>query len=190
MFETILQVDKQVLIFLNNLGTEQWDPFWRAVTKQFNWIPLFATIIFLVIKAFGWKRGGFIILSMIILVAFSDQFTNLIKNFIERLRPNNNPQIKDLLRTVDGYSPGGYSFMSGHATTSTFFTVYTLLLLKDKYQKYIYLMLIFPLVFSYSRLYLGVHFPIDILTGITIGIIFANLYFTLYKKVDQRLFKV
>jgi len=190
LFETILQVDKQVLIFLNNLGTEQWDPFWRAVTKQFNWIPLFATIIFLVIKAFGWKRGGFIILSMIILVAFSDQFTNLVKNFIERLRPNNDPQIKDLLRTVDSYSPGGYSFMSGHATTSTFFTVYTLLLLKGKYQKYIYLMLIFPVVFSYSRLYLGVHFPIDILTGITIGIIFANLYFTLYKKVDQKLFKV
>ena len=181
----IIQKDKELLIYLNNLGSENWDALWLEITHQFNWAPLFILIIFLVLKSFGWKRGGLMILSMIVLVAFSDQFTNLIKNSVERLRPNNDPEIKNMLRIF--IRPQSFSFMSGHATTSTFFSVFTVLLLKEKY-KYIFLILIFPLIFSYSRVYLGVHFPIDISVGIIIGILFANLYFLLFKKIDKKLF--
>ena len=184
MFD-IIQKDKEFLIYLNNLGTENWDTLWLGITHQFNWAPLFIFIIFLVIKNFGWKRGGVVIISMILLVAFSDQFTNLIKNSVERLRPNNDPEIKHLLRIF--IKPQSFSFMSGHATTSTFFSVFTVLLLREKY-KYIYFILLFPLVFAYSRVYLGVHFPLDISVGIIIGTLFANLYFILYKKVDSRIF--
>lgn len=186
MFESIIQKDKELLIFLNNLGTEQWDPFWLFITNQLNWIPLFLFILFLVIQTFGWKRGGFIILSLILLVAFSDQFVNLIKNTTQRLRPNNNPDIKHFLRPFE-YSPRGFSFISGHATTSTFFTVFVILLFKKKY-KYIYFMLIFPLLFAYSRVYLGVHFPIDISVGALTGCILANLYFLVFKKLDTTFF--
>ena len=181
----IIQLDKEVLIFLNNLGSEPWDGLWLAITNQLNWAPLFVFIIYLTIKSFGWKRGGFMVLFMILLVAFSDQFTNLIKNSTERLRPINDPEIKDILRTL--IQPQSYSFMSGHATTSTFFSVFVVLLLKEKY-KYIYLLLFFPLIFSYSRLYLGVHFPIDVSVGIIVGILFANLYFFLFKKLDNKIF--
>ena len=181
----IIQLDKEVLIFLNNLGSEPWDGLWLAITNQLNWAPLFVFIIYLTIRSFGWKRGGFMVLFMILLVAFSDQFTNLIKNSTERLRPINDPEIKDMLRTL--IQPQSYSFMSGHATTSTFFSVFVVLLLKEKY-KYIYLLLFFPLIFSYSRLYLGVHFPIDVSVGIIVGILFANLYFLLFKKLDNKLF--
>jgi len=181
--DNIIKIDKNLLIFLNNLGNEHWDALWLAITNQVNWSPLFILIIYLVIKAYGWKRGGFMILSLILLVAFSDQFTNLIKNTVQRLRPNNDPEIKHLLRTLK--SPKGYSFMSGHATTSTFFSVFVILLLRDKY-KYIYFILFWPLVFSYSRLYLGVHFPIDILVGILIGFTLANMYFFFFKKVDKK----
>ena len=184
MFD-IIQKDKELLIYLNNLGSENWDTLWLGITHQFNWAPLFIFIIFLVIKNFGWKRGGVVIISMILLVAFSDQFTNLIKNSVERLRPNNDPEIKHLLRIF--IKPQSFSFMSGHATTSTFFSVFTVLLLREKY-KYIYFVLLFPLVFAYSRVYLGVHFPLDISVGIIIGTLFANLYFILYKKVDRRIF--
>lgn len=185
MLENIVQIDQNILIFLNNLGSEQWDPFWLVITNQLSWSPLFIFILYLTIKSFGWKRGGFIILSMILLVAFSDQFTNLIKNTIQRIRPNNNEEIKHLLRTL--INPQSYSFISGHATTSTFFSVYVVLLLKDKY-KYIYFILFWPLIFAYSRLYLGVHFPVDIIVGILTGIILANFYFYLFKKVDKKLF--
>ncbi|AUC84481.1 phosphatase PAP2 family protein [Polaribacter sp. ALD11] len=181
----IIQKDKELLVFLNNLGSEHWDALWLAITHQLNWAPLFIFIIFLVIKSFGWKRGGVMILSMIVLVAFSDQFTNLIKNSVERLRPNNDPEIMYSLRTL--INPQSFSFMSGHATTSTFFSVFVVLLLKETH-KYIYLILLFPLIFAYSRVYLGVHFPIDISVGIIIGTIFANLYYFLFKKIDKKLF--
>lgn len=185
MFESIINKDKELLVFLNNLGSEQWDSFWLAITNQFNWTPLFLFIFYLIIKSFGWKKGGFTILSLILLVAFSDQFVNLIKDNIERLRPNNDTEINHLLRSF--INPQSFSFVSGHATTSTFFSVFIILLLKDKY-KQIYLILLFPLIFAYSRLYLGVHFPMDILFGILIGIILANLYYFLFKKVDKKLF--
>ncbi len=185
MLENILQQDRELLIFLNNLGSEQWDSFWLAITNQFNWTPLFLFIFFLVIKPFGWKRGGFVILSLIVLVAFSDQFTNLIKNYFERLRPNNNDEISGLLRHL--LNPQSYSFISGHATTSTFFSVFIILVLKEKY-KYIKFILLFPLFFAYSRLYLGVHFPLDIFCGILTGTLLANLYYLLFKKFDKKLF--
>lgn len=185
MLQDIIQIDQNLLIYLNNLGSTKWDSLWLFITNQFFWSPLFILIFYLTIKSYGWKTGGFLILSMIVMVAFSDQFTNFIKNTVQRSRPNNNEEIKHLLRVL--INPQSYSFMSGHATTSTFFSVYVLLLLKDNY-KYIYLILFFPLVFSYSRLYLGVHFPIDIFVGILIGVTFANLYFILSKKVIKKLF--
>lgn len=126
------------------------------------------------------------IISMILLVAFSDQFVNLIKDSIGRLRPNNDPEIMEKLRTL--INPQSKSFISGHATTSTFFTVYVVLLLRNKLKNYIYLFLFFPIIFSYSRLYLGVHFPLDIFCGIFTGIILANLYYQLYKKIDKKSF--
>jgi len=185
LFEDIIKIDQDLLIFLNNLGSEQWDPLWLIITNQLSWSPLFILLFYLTIKSFGWKRGGVMILSMILLVAFSDQFTNLVKNSVERLRPNNNPEIKHLLRTL--IKPQSFSFMSGHATTSTFFSVFVVLLLRNNY-KYIYFVLFWPLIFAYSRLYLGVHFPIDIFVGILIGVTFANLYFILSKKVIKKLF--
>jgi undecaprenyl-diphosphatase len=185
LLESILQKDKQLLIYLNNLGSEQWDPIWLAITNQFYWTPLFIFVFYIVIKSFGWKRGGFMIFSMILLVAFSDQFTNLIKASFARLRPNNDPEIKHLLRLF--IHPQSHSFISGHATTSTFFSVFTILLLREKYKR-IYLILLFPLVFAYSRVYLGVHFPIDIFVGILTGITFGNLYFYAFRKADKKLF--
>ena len=185
MFEDIIKIDQNLLIFLNNLGSEQWDPLWLIITNQLSWSPLFILLFYLTIKSFGWKRGGVMILSMILLVAFSDQFTNLVKNSVERLRPNNNPEIKHLLRTL--IKPQSFSFMSGHATTSTFFSVFVVLLLRNNY-RYIYFVLFWPLIFAYSRLYLGVHFPIDIFVGILIGVTFANLYFILSKKVIKKFF--
>lgn len=185
MLDTLINLDKQLLIFLNNLGSEQWDPFWLAITNQFYWSPLFLLVFYLVFKSFGWKKGGFVILSLILLVAFSDQFVNLIKDSVARLRPNNDPEIQHLLRHLK--NPQSFSFLSGHATTSTFFSVFVILLLKEKY-KYIYFILIFPMVFAYSRLYLGVHFPLDISLGILTGILLAKGYYFLFKKAEKKLF--
>jgi len=184
LIEILIKKDKELLVFLNSLGSEQWDGFWLAITNQFHWIPLFAFVFFLIIKAFGWKKGSFFIVATLIFVGFSDQFTNLIKDSVMRLRPNNDISINHLLRT--SITPQSFSFVSGHATTSTAFAVFIIFLLREKY-KHIKFILLFPIFFAYSRLYLGVHFPIDIfcgfLTGITLAFIFYKLVIFLEKKL-------
>ncbi|WP_026778062.1 phosphatase PAP2 family protein [Polaribacter sp. Hel_I_88] len=189
MFDSIIQKDKELSVFLNNLGSEQWDSFWLGITNQFYWAPLFLFILILVVKTFGWKRGGVMILAMILLVTISDQLTVFIKDNTFRLRPNNDPEIMNSLRTSlrEFTNPQSHSFMSGHATTSTFFSLFTIFLLRERY-KQIYFILIFPLFFAYSRLYLGVHFPSDVFVGILTGILLANIYYFFFKKLDKKLF--
>lgn len=184
MIENIIQKDKELLIYLNSLGSEQWDGFWLTITNQFYWTPLFVFLLFLVFKQFGWKKGLFTVVFIALLVTFSDQFTNFIRGVFERLRPNNDPEIKDVLRTL--IRPQSYSFVSGHATTSTVVTVFIILLLK-KHIKYIKLLVLFPLIFAYSRLYLGVHFPTDILAGFINGSIIGSLAYKLYIFLDKRI---
>lgn len=186
MLDTLLQYDTELLIFLNNLGSSFWDPFWMFITNQLNWTPLFLFIIYLVYKRFGWKKGTFLILSMIALVAISDQFVNFVKNSFMRLRPVNDPLVSEFLRIV--YKPGGFSFMSGHATTSTFFTVFVIQALSG-YGKRVFWLLTFPILFGYSRLYLGVHYPTDVMTGFLTGTVLALLYFKTVDFISQLVLK-
>ncbi len=185
MLDFFIQKDKELLIFLNNLGSEQWDPFWLLITKQLYWTPLFLIILYLIFKSFGFKKGGFVILSIVLLITFSDQFINIIKDFFGRLRPNNDPSINYLLRNL--INPQSFSFTSGHATTSTFFSVFIILLLKNHY-KYICFLLLFPLIFGYSRVYLGVHYPLDIFAGYILGASLSVLYFKLFSVAFKKLF--
>lgn len=179
MFDSILQKDKQLSVFLNNLGSEQWDFFWLEITNQFHWTPLFIFLLVLIFKKFGFKNGLLLMLFIAIMITFSDQFTNFIKNHFERLRPCNTPSLVDKLR-IFTYRPGGFSFFSGHAFVSTTTMTFVILLFKN-YYKWIYFVVLFPLIFGYSRIYLGVHYPLDIATGYILGIIFGMLFYKLLK---------
>ncbi len=175
MFDTLLQKDTELLIFFNNLGSEQWDGFWLALTNQFHWSPLFALLLFLIFKKFGWKHGLLLLVFIVGLITFSDQFTNFIKHSFERLRPCNTEGVMERLRQFE-YRPGGYSFYSGHAALSTTFSVFMFLLFR-KYFKFIGLLFIFPLCFGYSRIYLGVHYPLDVLSGYVVGIFLGYIFY-------------
>jgi len=168
ILDKIIALDKSVLIYLNNLGSVKWDGLWLAITYQYNWIPLFILMLFLIFKIYGLKKGLIILLFAAVLVSFTDQFVNLIKHTFGRLRPNNDPLVKNLIRIL--YSPHSFSFVSGHATNSTANTVFIYLLLKKRF-KYAWLFFAWPLVFAYSRIYLGVHYPIDVLVGALLGIL-------------------
>lgn len=181
MIETLLQKDTELLIFLNNLGSEQWDGFWLALTNQFHWSPLFAFILFLIFRKFGWKNALLLVVFIAGLVAFSDQFTNFIKHSFGRLRPCNTEGVAESLRQFT-YKPGGYSFYSGHASLSTTFSFFIILLFR-KYYKYIFFLFIFPLLFGYSRIYLGVHYPLDVVTGFLAGLFWGFLFYQLQKKL-------
>jgi len=175
ILDKIITLDKSILIYLNNLGSVKWDGLWLAITYQYNWIPLFILMLFLIFKVYGLKKGLIILLFAAVLVSFTDQFVNLIKHTFGRLRPNNDPSVKNLIRIL--YSPHSFSFVSGHATNSTANTVFIYLLLKKRF-KYTWLFFAWPLVFAYSRIYLGVHYPIDVTVGALLGIL---LGFGFYK---------
>ena len=182
--DQIIEYDKELFIYLNSFGSEPWDDFWVFVTNQFSWIPLFLLLFYFIFKAYGWKKGLVLVLVAAALVTFSDQFVNFIKDTFERLRPNNDPTINKIIRILKRSKD--FSFVSGHSTTSFAVTTYMILTLK-KYYKYTFLLLIWPILFAYSRIYVGVHFPIDIfmgmLVGIVIGFLFYNLSLFFLKKV-------
>lgn len=175
--EQIIQLDKQVFVFLNGLGSETYDGFWLFITKQLYWAPFFVFVFYLLYRKIGWKHLLLIVISLAIMITFTDQFTNLIKNSVQRLRPCNDLEIKDIIRIVK--SSKTYSYFSGHAMNSMASTMFVFLIMR-KYYRYAFLLFLFPLIFAYSRIYLGLHFPGDILSGYLFGAIagygFSKLY--------------
>jgi undecaprenyl-diphosphatase len=182
-FDKLIALDKELFTNLNALGFEKWDAFWLIITNQLYWTPVFLVLLFLLFKAFGWKKALVLIVFSALLVTFSDQLVNLIKHTVMRLRPNNDPELINVIRALK--HPRGYSFVSGHSTTSFAVTTFMILTLKNKF-KHIKFLLLWPIFFAYSRIYVGVHFPIDIFTGmllgLTIGFVFYRLSLLLLKK--------
>lgn len=176
--EQLLNLDKELFIFLNGLGSEPFDSFWKIITKQLYWAPFFIAVFYLIQKRVGWKNLGIIILFLALLITFTDQITNLFKNGFQRLRPCNTPDIKDIIRIVK--SSATFSFFSGHAANSMASTMFMFLIIR-KYYKHTYLLFLFPLIFAYSRIYLGLHFPLDILTGYLFGMLSGLFFYKLYE---------
>ena len=176
VLDDIVQWDKALMIQLNNLGVAQWDGFWLAVTNQLSWIPLYLLFIFLIFKYYGWKKGLWLVLMAAALVTFSDQLTVFIKSTTGRLRPNQDPSVNELLRVLKNNR--SFSFVSGHATTSMAVTLMVHLLLKD-FTRITWLFFIWPLMFAYSRIYVGVHFPIDVFCGALLGMMLGVLFYRL-----------
>lgn len=179
MLEKIIDLDKQLLVYLNSLGSERWDGMWLIITQQGYWAPVFLFVFYLLQKKIGWKQFGWYILFIAVMIALCDQTVNLFKYSFERLRPCNDLEINRMLRIVKTSS--SFSFFSGHATNSMASTVVTFMILR-KYYKHAYLLFLFPLIFAYSRLYFGLHFPTDILTGYAFGATVGFIVYKLYAK--------
>ncbi|HBK84346.1 MAG TPA: phosphatase PAP2 family protein [Flavobacterium sp.] len=175
--EELLKLDRELFVFLNNLGSEPFDNLWLIITKQVYWSPLIIFVFYLLKKNIGWKNLGIIILFLALLIVFTDQITNFFKNYFERLRPCNDPKIKDYIRIV--LHRNSFSFFSGHASNSMATTMFVFFIIK-KYYKHSYLLFLFPIIFAYSRIYLGLHFPLDIITGFVFGSFNALLFLKLY----------
>jgi undecaprenyl-diphosphatase len=187
MLEKIKSLDTELLVFLNGLGATTYDPFWLFITKQLNWLPLFLLLLYIIFKKLGTKQTLFLLLFVALLVTFTDQTTNLVKNTVQRLRPCNNPEINSFIRLVQVRK--SFSFFSGHAANSMAVTTFLYFIFRKQF-KYFGFLFLWPLVFAYSRIYLGLHYPLDILTGYLAGAIFGFSMFKIYQLAQQKYFPI
>lgn len=179
MLEKVLAFDTQLFIYLNSLGSETYDGFWLLITKQLNWIPFFLVLLYLLYKKLSVKNILILLLFVAVLILIADQTCNFIKYTFERLRPCNNPEINSVIRIVK--PSNSFSFFSGHATNSMATMTFIFMILKRHY-RFAFLVFLFPLIFAYSRIYLGLHYPLDILTGYLVGASFGFIAYQLYQK--------
>ena len=186
MLEKIISIDKKSFVFLNGLGSENFDSLWLFITKQSNWIPLFVFLLYLVYKKLGTKQTIIIILFVAVLLTVNNTITELFKSTFQRLRPCNDSEIKDIIRIVK--TSQTFSFFSGHSSNTMAVFVFLYSIFRKKY-KYFWLLILWPLVFAYSRIYLGLHFPIDILCGYLCGIITGYTTFVIYQIIQNKYFK-
>lgn len=178
MLDSLIELDKNLLIYLNSLGTPAFDGFWLFITKQLNWIPFFLFLLYLTFKNLGWRNTVLVIIMLSLLITLTDQTTNLFKNTVQRLRPLNNPDIAGFVRGFK-YS-SSYSFFSGHASNSMACAFFLYHVLKP-HVKHMWIIFLWPLIFAYSRIYLALHYPGDILSGFGWGIFTSSLLLILYR---------
>lgn len=182
--EEIILEDKQAMIFLNNLGSSTFDPFWILVSEKWFWIPLYVIFLYFLYKNFNKKSLFYILLFVALGITASDQIANIFKFGFERLRPCHDPSLEGLLREVK--CGGKFGFYSAHSSNSFFVATYLTILLGKKIKQLPYFLFVWAAIVAYSRVYLGMHFPGDIIIGAIMGILLALFFGTLAKKVIRK----
>ncbi len=188
--EELIQLDKELFLYLNNLGTSTWDGFWLFMTEKFYQIPLYLLLLIFFYKYFG-IRGTIITLVLVaVLITASDQLANLFKYILfKRPRPCRAEGVAEFTRFI-AERCGRYGYFSGHATNSMALAFFTGLALQ-KYLKYIFpFMIVWAIIVSYSRIYVGVHYPGDVVTGMAAGILLGVGAFKLHTFLIRKYAKV
>ncbi len=180
MVESILPYERSLFFLINHSNTTFLDNFMWLASKTQAWIPLFALLLVLLVRNKN-KREWFAIIVVITLVfVFCDQFSSSVcKPIFTRLRPTHHPDFAEEVRTLFNYRGGKYGFISSHASNAFGFATISALLFKKR----CYTIAIFTIAFiiSYSRVYLGVHFISDVVTGALSGVVIGSLMYQAYK---------
>ena len=173
LLEHIIAADQQLFFFLNGLNSPFWDNFFYLFSHKLTFILFYAALIYFVIKT-SKKQAVWIILSIIIVVTLSDQLASgVLKPLVQRFRPSRDPSLEGLVHLVFGKKGGLYGFASSHAANT--FAVATFLALVYRNRFVSFAVLSWAVVTSYSRIYLGVHYPLDVICGGAIGAFFASM---------------
>lgn len=163
-------LDHQLFLFLNGLHVGWLDPVMTFISSETGWIPFYAVLVFLVFYKYRWK-GLWIILGVAVLIICSDQISShIFKPVFQRLRPCHDPMIQDLVHLPNGHCGGQYGFISSHAANTFALASFIYMTMRKHYKNIGWLMFIWAAVVSYSRIYMGVHFPGDVICGVAVGL--------------------
>lgn len=187
MIEFLVHWDEQLFIFLNSHHWSWFDPIVNQSTKTITWVPLFGFLIFKIYKSdpqnSWWVFGG---VALTILLA--DQTTSgLMKPYFERLRPCHDPRWEGLIHNY-GRCGGLYGFASSHAANTFGLTAFLNFKMKGKLKGFGWLFL-YAFFVSYTRIYLGVHYPLDLVVGALVGILAAWISWFLVVIVKREIVK-
>jgi undecaprenyl-diphosphatase len=176
--------DQQLFLFINSSNSPFFDHLMYAISGKLIWVPLYlAILIYLGIK---YKRKFLIILIFIILAAtLADQSSVIVKNIFHRLRPCHEPTIIGIVHLVNGECGGVYGFVSSHATNCFDVALLSLLFIKKRW--YTISIIFWAGIIGYSRIYLGVHYPGDVICGSFLGAFIGWSMYNLYILTDNNI---
>lgn len=186
ILNTINDADRDLLTTINFDGPTGYDFFWAIYSDKWTWIPFILVIVYCLLRPGNWKHRLLIIGSVALLFLLSDfVVSSFIKNVICRPRPSHDPAVMSLLSYVNDYRGGAYGFPSNHASNGFATATFLALLFRNRWVTLS--AFLWAIGSCYSRMYLGVHYPTDILCGALLGTLFAFLVFILYKKAAKRI---
>lgn len=163
------QWDTDLFLFLNGIHSESWDKLMWAFSHKWVWVPLYLVLLVEMIKKVGKKNWPWLIIGLSLCIFLSDFVSSgIIKECVERLRPSREPALNGLVHLVNGYRGGSYGFVSSHAANSFAFAIFASSLIKNKILTPV--LIVWALIVSYSRIYLGVHYPLDVFCGAIVGV--------------------
>ena len=179
------QVDTNVFLFLNGFHNTFWDYFMSMYSSRFVWVPFYLSFLYVMLRNFHYKVTLTCLVIIVAIIFVCDQTAStILKPMVERMRPSNldNP-ISPMVHVVFDYRGGRYGFPSSHAANSwsmAFFAMY--LVRRNKLTAFL---IVWALVMSYSRIYLGVHYPGDLLVGTFIGFVTATISYYVFRYLAQ-----
>lgn len=178
MLQTLIEWDKALLLAINGFNSPFFDEVMFCISDRLVWIPLYLSMIYVLIRTYR-LNAIYALLAVGLTVLLADQFASgFCKPFFERLRPTHDPTMQSFVHLVHGHTSSMYGFCSSHASNTCGIAMLTALLFRNRV--YSWVIGSWAALNCYSRMYMGVHYPGDILCGALAGLLIGYLCYRLY----------
>lgn len=187
MFNHLENIDVSLFLFLNGLHTDAFDEIMWWISDRYVWIPLYLALFYLTYKKYNLKAMFTALFLIVIMIFIADKSSvYLFKEVFERYRPCHNLEIAHRVHTVNGYCGGLYGFISSHAANTFALAAFYSVVFYKRLWYIAPVLLLWAAIGSYSRIYLGVHYPSDVLVGVLFGSLIGYLIGKAFNKISAK----